>query len=369
MTAAYLPVHAAGQSIFQKVPTPNDNPNNDLFAISASSPSDIWAVGQTTIHFDGTQWTAFEAPMIVGDNNGSLEGVADISPTEAWAVGNASATLLGQPGPVVEQWNGTQWSVFPASSFNAPGESASLLLAMTAISGNDIWALGTGTSNGIGGALFEHWDGTAWTPNIVPLGFTPVAASADATDDVWAVGFSGLSAIDGHPFVARYNGAIWQSVPISSEGILNGILALAPNNVWAVGSIVKVKNGPTLTLIEHYDGSEWSVVPSPNVGPTSEFQSNRLLGITAVSPTDIWAFGSYFAASGSGNQMTLLLHWDGTSWTRAESPNPTKGDFLSDVLFGGVVTAPGSVWIVGSEDTAAPKQPISSTLVLHTTGG
>jgi hypothetical protein len=70
------------------------------------------------------------------------------------------------------------------------------------------------------------------------------------------------------------------------------VAALAPNNVWAVGSFVKATKGPTLTLIEHYDGSEWSVVPSPNVGPHSMFQSNRLFGITAVSPTDIWAFGS-----------------------------------------------------------------------------
>ena len=45
MTAAYLPAGAAGQSIFKAVPTPNDNPNNGLFAVSASSPSDIWAVG------------------------------------------------------------------------------------------------------------------------------------------------------------------------------------------------------------------------------------------------------------------------------------------------------------------------------------
>jgi hypothetical protein len=369
IAAAHLPIQAADPSIFKVAPTPNDNPNNGLYAVSASSPSDIWAVGQSTIHFDGTKWTAFEAPMIVGDNNGSLEGVADISSTEAWAAGNASATLLGQPAPVIEHWDGTQWNAIPASSFNAPGESASLFLAMTAISANDIWALGGGTLNGNGGTLFEHWDGEAWTPNIVFLGGLPVAASADATDDVWAVGFSGVSAIDGAPFVAHYDGTAWQNVPGPKTGIFNAVAALAPNDVWAVGSMVKVKNGPTRTLIEHYDGSQWSVSPSPNVGPNSMFQSNRLLGITAVSRTDIWAFGSYFAADGSGQQKTLLLHWDGTSWNLAASPSPDPGSFQDDVLFGGVVTAPGGVWIVGSEDTAAPNKPFTSTLVLHTTGG
>src|ERR1700733_16194399 len=74
-------------SIVQVVPTPNQNPNSELFAASSSSPNNIWAVGQSTIHFDGTTWTAFPAPMIKGDNTGQLNGVVDISPTEAWAAG------------------------------------------------------------------------------------------------------------------------------------------------------------------------------------------------------------------------------------------------------------------------------------------
>jgi len=70
-------------STFQVVPTPNENFNSELFAASASSPNDIWAVGQSTIHFDGTTWTAFPAPMIKGDNNSFLQGVVAISPTLA----------------------------------------------------------------------------------------------------------------------------------------------------------------------------------------------------------------------------------------------------------------------------------------------
>jgi hypothetical protein len=105
------------------------------------------------------------------------------------------------------------------------------------------------------------------------------------------------------------------------------------------------------------------------VGPETQYESNRLLGATAVSSTDIWAFGSYFAASGSENQITLLLHWDGISWSLAPCPSPQPGDFLADILYSGVVTAPGSVWIVGSEDPAAQGKPVTATFVLHTTGG
>jgi hypothetical protein len=73
-----------------------------------------------------------------------------------------------------------------------------------------------------------------------------------------------------------------------------------------------------------------------------------LLGLTANSANDIWAFGSYFTADGSGHQMTLLLHWDGTSWTTASSPNPTQGGLSCDLLWAGVAPSPGNVWIVGS---------------------
>src|ERR1700691_5701350 len=78
-------------SIFQVVSTPNENKiNNSLFAASASSPNDIWAVGHSTIHFDGTEWSVLAAPFINGDIGNDLLGVIDISPTLAWAVGNVS---------------------------------------------------------------------------------------------------------------------------------------------------------------------------------------------------------------------------------------------------------------------------------------
>jgi hypothetical protein len=386
MAAAYLPACAAGQSIFQVVSTPNNKGDNDLFGVSASSPSDIWAVGQTVIHFDGATWTEFSAPHIKGQFANQLDGVADISPTDAWAVGSFAGTLLLGSGPisqpVIEHWDGTQWSVFPSAPFNKPGDAAALL-AITAISANDIWAVGGATLvigvNTVGGNLFEHWDGTAWTPTIAFLGggFAAGAASADATDDIWAVGSSGLSSAQASPFVAHFNGANWKSVPSATlapgaSAAFNGVVALAPNNVWAVGSITDVMSGPASTLIEHYDGSEWSVVPSPSAGQN---QSNDLFGITAVSPTDIWAFGHYAVSSDGtegtgpslqGVQKTLLLHWDGTSWTLVPSPSPEAGGILNDTLDAGVTTGQ-NVWIVGTQSGVPGSDAFTATLAIHST--
>jgi hypothetical protein len=361
-------------SIFQVVHTPNENFNNGLQAASASSPSDIWAVGHSTIHYDGTTWTAFPAPMIKGDNTSDLAGVVDISPTLAWAGGTVGIGE-GNPGQVIEQWNGMEWSVYLGPKF-APGDQPSIK-AMAATSANDIWAIGSllGDDEQQLFFLFEHWNGTSWTATTAISGDAFLfGASADAPNDAWAVGFNGAENDDSRTLALHYNGTNWKSVFTPSIGRganqLNGVLALAPNDVWAVGfstSMAPPKEVPTATLIEHFDGTSWSIVPSPNVGPSSIYQSNRLFGLAANSSTDMWAFGSYFAADGSGQQLTLLEHWDGTSWTIEPSPNPTKKsvDFVSDLLFAGVVPSPGNVWIFGAEDEA----PYDATLAIHTATG
>jgi hypothetical protein len=367
--ALFQDLPAQGQtqasSTFAVVPTPNENHNSELFAASASSPNDIWAVGQSAIHFDGTTWTAFPAPMIKGDNNSFLQGVVDISPTLAWAAGNV--TDGAHPGQVLEQWNGTKWSLFPGPKFGKKDQAD--VFAMTASSANDVWAIGSLMNRGTGlvSPLFEHWNGTAWTATTAESNNQFLfGASADATNDAWAVGFSGSDNIG--TAAMHWDGANWKSVatPNVGEGTnkLNAVLALAPNDVWAVGFSTPVappKRAATLTLIEHFDGTSWAVVPSPNVLPNGANQSNRLLGLTANSANDIWAFGSYFPSDGSGHQMTLLLHWDGASWTIASSPSPAKGGFPCDLLWAGVVPSPGNLWILGSVH--------DETLAIHTTTG
>jgi hypothetical protein len=352
-------------SSFEVVATPSDNPNSELFAASASSPNDIWAVGQSTIHFDGTTWTAFSAPMIKGDNNSFLQGVVAISPTLAWAAGNV--TDGAHPGQVIEQWNGTRWSLFPGPKFGKRDRAE--VFAMTSSSANDVWAIGNlvNLGTGLASPLFEHWNGTAWTATTLESNNQFLfGASADAADDAWAVGFNGSDSIT--TSAMHWDGTNWKRVatPNVGEGTnkLNAVLALAPNNVWAVGfstPLALPRQAATLTLIEHFDGTSWAVVPSPNVGANSANQSNRLLGLTANSANDIWAFGSHFTADGSGHQMTLLLHWDGTSWTVASSPSPMKGGFSCDLLWTGVVSSPGDVWILGSV--------LDGSLAIHMTKG
>jgi hypothetical protein len=218
-------------------------------------------------------------------------GVVAISPTLAWAAGNV--TDGAHPGQVIERWNGKKWSLFPAPKFGKKDRAN--VFAMTSSSANDVWAIGSLVNLGTGlvSPLFEHWNGTEWTATTVESNNQFLfGASADAADDAWAVGFNGSDSIT--TSAMHWVGTNWKRVatPNVGEGTnkLNAVLVLAPNNAWAVGFSTPVappKQAATLTLIEHFDGTSWAAVPSPNAGPNSANQSNRLLGLTANSANDI----------------------------------------------------------------------------------
>ena len=352
-------------SVFHVVATPNGHPTpfqNDLHSVSASSPADIWAVGQTAIHFDGSKWTAFSMPKIHGDNTSRLGGVVDLAPNNVWAVGLINIGL-GNGNQVIEHFDGTKWSISPGPTFQPTDQPS--LESITAFSASDIWAAGfILTNNGQSlFPLFEHFDGTSWTAfETLSQNATMFGISAHATNDAWAVGTVAFS----QTAIEHFDGSSWSSVPSPNAGlgfnVLTGVTALAPNDVWAAGYFTRDVNStrPAKTLIEHWDGSSWKIVPSPNVGPHSQYQSNQLYGITAVSANDVWAFGSFFASDGSGQQSTLVLRWDGTKWSIVPSPNPVTGNFRADILFGGMVIPQGNLWIVGNE--------FGRTLAVNATG-
>jgi hypothetical protein len=118
------------------------------------------------------------------------------------------------------------------------------------------------------------------------------------------------------------------------------------------------------TLIEHWDGQSWQVVPTPNVGTPSVFQRNVLYGIAALSPTDIWTAGQFQLPDGSGSQLTLSLHFDGTTWSIV--PTPDVG--LATGFRGVGVAQPSSVFLVGS-GAFGGGLPDESPLIAATSGG
>jgi hypothetical protein len=140
----------------------------------------------------------------------------------------------------------------------------------------------------------------------------------------------------------------------SYDNVLQGVAMVAPNDGWAVGNYSPGVSNSIQTLVEHWDGTQWQVVPSPNVGSSNNF----LYGVAARSANDVWAVGTYAAA---GNvEQTLIVHWDGTQWLAVPSPNVASArNYLHSVA----IVAANDVWAVGDYASAS-----FQTLIEHWNG-
>jgi hypothetical protein len=236
----------------------------------------------------------------------------------------------------------------------APTTSAHVSGA-TAVSTTDIWAVGTFQDENVAARpLAEHWDGTRWTQVPAPVGdwtfgarlFAVASARSDA---VWAVG-NGQNIGEEKTLIERWDGKQWTIVASPNASIrtndLNAIAVVAEDDIWAVGEYY----GPdkTLPLTEHWDGSAWSIVPAP--APAASL--NRLSGVAAVSSHDVWAVGFQRESNGA-TPKTLIEHWDGTSWNVVSGKDPGDSSELTNV----VALAPDDIWATGSSgggDRSAP---------------
>jgi hypothetical protein len=131
----------------------------------------------------------------------------------------------------------------------------------------------------------------------------------------------------------------------------NSIDALSPTNVWAVGdsgNSVGEGGTPTATVIEHYNGTSWSVVPSPSAG-----NAPTLTGVSAISTSNVWAVG-YDTPAGATTPQTLTLNWNGSAWSTVSSPDAGTSsalDAVSAILGGGA-------WAVGYSGVAGSRNPL-----------
>lgn len=75
-----------------------------------------------------------------------------------------------------------------------------------------------------------------------------------------------------------------------------------------------------LTVRAESMSAVWGIVESPNQGT----RDNALLGLAINTPDDIWAVGEWnpgVPPTATGRR-TLIEHWDGESWRVIPSPNP-----------------------------------------------
>jgi hypothetical protein len=341
---------APAPSMWSVVRTPNIQA---VGAISADSEDDIWAVPNNThpisLHFNGKKWNS--VPMA---NASRMDGVAVLSPTDVWAVGEQPNFVFS----VVQHFNGTKWTVVPSPHF----KSGEALNAVQAISADDIFAVGSFVDERFHNhnPLVEHFDGTQW--RVVPTPRLPGGQSAEldgiaiiSASDIWAVGgFFGSNPTG--PLVIHFDGKQWSQISVPGNGSLIGVTALSTDDVWAVGSQSPVGSTHESTLIEHWDGTDWDVVPSPNAT-----NLNALSSVAAISSTDVWATGCAFCSDAPAGQAPLIEHWNGTRWAISPAPSSGLGSVGNSVL----AFPSGSVFVGGFAGVIGGIESV----ILHTTKG
>jgi hypothetical protein len=213
---------------------------------------------------------------------------------------------------------------------SASGTGANFLISTSAIGPNDIWAVGDSeNATSFDQSLAEHWNGSVWTfvptPNFGTFDNDFNGVSALSTTDVWVVGdyATNSTATALVATALHWNGSAWTSYSFTPSPLatLLAVTALSTTNVWAVGTY-SIANIGNATLIVHWDGTAWSLIPSPN---PSSFDS-ELFAVSAWSAADIWAVGRQTSGAANAPLQSLAEHWDGSLWSTITTPNTASGD-------------------------------------------
>ena len=369
------------------VPAPSADPTRYetfLRSVAASGPNDAWAVGTYNEaregagsfveiqHWDGTAWTEVHPPAIETYGGPSVTGVAATGPDDAWAVGFNEEE--GGGVSLAVHRDGTSWT---SASMHDSSLPESHLFAVAALTPDDYWAAGGWAKPGDlrGGGLMDQWNGTSWETATWSAPATPHpanetggpyellnAVAGSSSSDVWAVGQSqDVPLSQSRTWTVHWDGQDWaivQSPNVDPEpgtgnvdNSLQSVAAIAPDDAWAVGSyqLKGTRLAAPAThrpLAIHWDGGRWSVVPLPEVG------QGGLNGVAAVGPHDVWAVGQTVENPGGAYSVSpLLLHWDGTAWSRSNVP------VQGDASLSAITAIPGGgLWAVGSQ--GSPSRPM-----------
>lgn len=306
------------------------------------------AAGQATRHPGAcTSWQIVTTPPVPGLGSppaNSIEGLFSVSALPhggAWLSGQTfigGQTSQGQNGGLPTQlwalgWNGSSLTQLPQPA-DLPAAGPGINVAYD------------GTT--LPGSFDSGTDG--WQIMGYPSNFMPIFDSETTFAEHWHHGFWTLTpmAVSPHP---------------ATEGIaIRAVAAVSPSDAWVAGTLYAIGSGnlfgatPVGTVIEHWNGTSWSIVPNPAQGRNGA----GLQALAVASPSDIWAAGFQDEATGQ-TQRPLTEHWNGTAWTVVPAPAGQGMSALAAISADG----PGDAWAVGNQNGTSFSGP---PLVEHWNG-
>src|SRR5262249_13450408 len=136
---------------------------------------------------------------------------------------------------------------------------------------------------------------------------------------------------------------------------LRGVTAITHDNVWTVGQLSHDGFGD-YTYAAHFDGNNWSQVPTPSPLQRNNIDQNWLTSVVALADDDIWAVGIMRDPDFGILDRTLVEHWNGRVWTVVSSPR--LGHNLNNDFWGVVAFDPNNIWAVGSMGNDPDFEPL-----------
>jgi len=291
------------------------------------------------------------APHTAASVNASLSAITCTSRSNCTAVGNYAPGVLGNPRPHIEHWNGTKWSVMRSPSPSSGG----LLYGISCYGASDCTAVGT-TGDVL--TLAEHWNGVRWsivqTPN--PAGtltwYRLFGVACPSASNCTAVGYFQSGAVGFSTLIEHWNGSKWLNVkspnPRTKPLTVNTLRAVACRNV---SNCTAVGSSETGGLVVHWNGKTWSAAKIRS--PSSLASLN---GVACSASSNCTAVGEY-------RSRTLIEHWDGTRWSAVASPNLAR--WLAVQLNAVICAGPSSCTAVGGAGVSGVG---SNTVVEHWNG-
>ena len=268
-------------------------------------------------------WTIQSTPNPQGATYSDLNGISCASVTVCvaagrWSGANGDRTLI-------ERWNGSKWSI--QSSRNPKHTTGAILNGVSCVSGKACMAVGrSDRPNGIRATFAERWNGTKWKTTATPNPQRQVSvlnsvACASATSCV-AVGQAGGSQVSPDSTLAEsWDGSTWTLVPSpnpqnAQNAALQSVSCSSASACTAVGWWVEAGGRGQALLVERWNGSKWKIqtAPDPSGGAGAAFG-----GVSCSSDSTCTATG-YYVDGTTG--VSLVERWDGTSWKVQSSPNP-----------------------------------------------
>ena len=325
------PVATASWSI---VNTPNEGsaPNNELNGLSCLTSSNCIAVGDYNLdnstgsktlveQWNGSSWSITNSPNISGNSGDQLNSVYCTSSSNCWAVGGGEG--YGTPA-VIEQWNGSSWSL-ETSGVASVGK----FLGITCTSSSNCWAVGDANQSGSSlASLVEHWNGSQWSTVSTPKSNQAnlEAVTCVTSSDCWTVGDIN-NGNGSNSLIEQWNGSTWSAVttqdPNGYENAFSGVECTSSSSCMAVG----LSNSTTATnyIVTAWNGSSWRDTTYPNPSGISSVGPQT---ITCVNDTNCWIVGVQ-SATQSAAPTLIALNWNGSSWNNSTSlttpPAPAAG--------------------------------------------